>query len=96
MSGSARKSFLEGMCDRFLLAQEATGLSKFAFAKRVGLTPSQLTNIKNHRNAPAHAAIHAAMREFGFTADWFYSGSRVGFRDQSLADRLRAIEGQLG
>lgn len=94
MSGAAKQTFREAMCDRFLLAQKATGLSKVEFGHRVGLTSSQITNIKTYRNAPSHEAINAALREFGFTADWFYVGSRVGFRDPTLADRLRAIESQ--
>jgi len=53
---------LEQICDRFLLAQEATGLTKGAFARRVGLTPSQLTNISKYRNAPPHEAIEKAAR----------------------------------
>lgn len=85
-------TFREGMCDRFLLAQEATGLGKKAFAEKVGLTPPQMTNIRRYRNAPSHEVIHRAIREFGFTADWFYEANKVGFRDPGLADRLRAAE----
>lgn len=85
-------TFHEALCDRFMLAQEASLLSKSRFAKQLGLTPSQLTNIQTYRNPPSHAAIRAAVQEFGFTADWFYFGSRAGFRDQALADRLRAVD----
>lgn len=85
------KTFREQLCDRFLLAQEATGLSAAAFGKRVGLTSPQMTNIKNYRNPPSHEALAATVREFGFTTDWFYSGNRIGFRDQALADRLRML-----
>jgi transcriptional regulator with XRE-family HTH domain len=83
---------LEQICDRFLLAQEATGLTKGAFARRVGLTPSQLTNISKYRNAPPHEAIEKAAREFGITTDYLYFGTRSGFRDPKLADRLRDLE----
>lgn len=82
----------EALSDRFGLAQEATLLSKSKFAKRVGLTASQFTNITRYRNPPSHEAIRAAVREFGFTADWFYFGSMIGFRDPSLADRLRELQ----
>ena len=85
-------SLRESLCDRFMLAQDATGLSKGEFAAAVGLTPSQLTNIKRYRNPPSHEAIYRAVREFGFTADWFYEGTKSGFRDPTLADRLRAAE----
>lgn len=85
-------SFREAICSRFILAQEATNLPKGQFAARVGLTPSQLSNIGTFRNPPSHEAILAAVREFGFTADWFYVGSRVGFRDAGLAERLRTLE----
>ena len=84
--------FLDDLCDRFLLAQDATGLSKKEFAEAVGLTSSKLTNIKNYRNPPSHESIYRAMTEFGFTADWFYTGSRIGFRDPALAARLRASQ----
>jgi transcriptional regulator with XRE-family HTH domain len=82
----------EGLCNRFTLAQGATGLSKAEFAKRVGLTPSQLSNISRYRNPPSHEAIHRAIREFGFTSDWFYVGNKSGFRDPSLVQRLRETE----
>ena len=90
----AAGELIERICDRFLLAQEATGLSKKAFAEAVGLTAPQLSNIKNYRNPPPHFAIHKATQEFGFTADWFYNGSRAGFRDAGLAEKLRAAEGR--
>lgn len=82
----------EGICQRFILAQEATGLSKKEFAKRVGLNSQRLSNIATYRNPPPHEAISKAVREFGFTADWFYFGLRSGFRDQALAERLRLLE----
>jgi len=85
-------AFHEALCDRFRLAQEATGLSKSKFAHTVGLTASQFTNISNYRNPPSHVAIRNAVREFGFTASWFYFGSRAGFQDPTLADRLRVLE----
>lgn len=81
----------EELCDRFALAQEASLLPKGEFAKRVGLTGPQFTNISKYRNPPSHAAIHAAVREFGFTTDWFYFGFTTGFRDPALAERLRAV-----
>lgn len=86
------RAFREELCNRFLLAWEATGLQKNEFADRVGLSPSQLTNISTYRNPPSHEAIRAAVKEFGFTADWFYFGDRVGFRDPELAERLRTLQ----
>ncbi len=85
-------AIVEGLCDRFMLAQEATGLKKTAFARRVGLTSQQMSNIGSYRNPPPHEAIYRAVREFGFTADWFYVGTRGGFRDPGLGERLRIIE----
>jgi transcriptional regulator with XRE-family HTH domain len=82
----------EQMCARFLLVQEASGPPKGRFAARVGLTPSQLTNIARLRNPPSHEAIERAAREFGLTTDFFYFGSRVGFREPRMADRLRDLE----
>ena len=67
-------------------------MTKGAFARRVGLTPSQLTNISKYRNAPPHEAIEKAAREFGITTDYLYFGTRSGFRDPKLADRLRDLE----
>jgi transcriptional regulator with XRE-family HTH domain len=89
---SSDTAFHEALCDRFRLAQEATGQSKGKFARAVGLTPSQFTNITNYRNPPSHVAIKNAVKEFGFTVAWFYFGSRAGFEDQALADRLRELE----
>ena len=86
----------ELLCNRFLVAQEATGLSRKDFAAAVGLKPPQLTNISRYRNPPSHLAIHKAIQEFGFTADWFYGGSRAGFRDVTLATRLREAQVKLG
>lgn len=82
----------EALCDRFALAQEASLLAKGKFAARVGLTGPQFTNIIRYRNPPSHEAIRAAVREFGFTTDWFYFGSTIGFRDPDLAERLRNLQ----
>jgi hypothetical protein len=87
--------FIEAMCDRFLAAQEATGLPKKEFAESVGLTASQLTNIRNYRNPPPHKAIALAAQTYGLTTDFFYSGNLGGMRDQSMAKRLREILGRL-
>ena len=84
--------FIEKLCDRFVLAQEATGLSQAAFASRVGLTRPQMTNIKKHRNPPSHEAIRNACREFGFSPVWFYEGVIFGTRDPAIAERLRHPE----
>lgn len=83
--------FLETLCDRFVLAQEASGLPKGKFARRVGLTSSQLTNISRYRNPPSHTAIRNACREFGYTPAWFYDGVTFGLRDPGIAERLRDL-----
>jgi hypothetical protein len=85
-------AFHEALCDRFVLAQEATGLPKGKFAERVGLTSPQFTNISRYRNPPSHEAIRKAVQEFGFTSDWFYFGSKAGFRDATLAERLGVLQ----
>jgi hypothetical protein len=92
MSDLGQTQLIEDLCDRFMLAQEATELPKGKFAERVGLTSQQMSNIKKYRNPPPHGAILKAIKEFGFTADWFYVGAKVGFRDGALADRLRDAE----
>jgi len=84
-------AFREALCDRLMLLQEASGLPKGKFAARVGLTAPKLTNISNYRNPPSHEVIRAAVREFGVTAEWFYFGSMIGFRDPDLAERLREL-----
>lgn len=82
---------IETLCDNFMLLWEATGLSKQEFARTVGLTPSQLTNISNYRNPPAPQAIAAAARVYGVTADFLYFGSLGGMRDEARAARLREL-----
>lgn len=88
--------FKEKICKRLMLLQEASGLNKKTFAARIGLTPSQLTNIFGFRNPPPRQAISEAVKEFGVTADFFYTGSRAGMRDPSLPDKLRAASSKLG
>ena len=83
--------FIEKLCDHFVLAQEATGLSQAAFAQRVGLTSPQMTNIKKHRNPPSREAIRNACREFGFPPALFYEGVAFGTRDPLIAERLRVL-----
>jgi transcriptional regulator with XRE-family HTH domain len=85
-------AFQEALCDRFVLAWEATGLLKKDFAARVGITSQQFTNISRYRNPPSHDVIRRAVNEWGFTTDWFYFGSRIGFREPKLAERLRELE----
>lgn len=86
-----RTAFIEALCNRLMLLQEASELPKGKFAARIGLTGPKLTNISNYRNPPSHETIRAAVREFGVTAEWFYFGSTIGFRDPKLADRLREL-----
>jgi transcriptional regulator with XRE-family HTH domain len=64
----------ESLCQRFLLVQEASGLSKTSFAKLVGMSPQQFSNVRNLRTAPSHEAILRACEEFGLASDWFYFG----------------------
>ncbi len=87
--------FKELLCNRFILAQEATGLSKKDFAKRVGLTSQQLSNIKVYRNPPSALAIAKAVTEFGFTTDFFYMGTRAGMRDPLLSEKLNDAQAKL-
>lgn len=83
--------FVEGLCDRFMAACEASGQLKQDFALAVGLTPQQLTNISRYRNPPSHRAIAEAARIYGLTTDFFYTGNLGGMRDQAMAGKLRAI-----
>ena len=82
---------IEGMCDRFMAACEATELPKRAFAESVGLTGPQLTNISRYRNPPPHRALLQAAQVYGLTTDFFYTGNLGGMRDQNMAAKLRAI-----
>jgi transcriptional regulator with XRE-family HTH domain len=79
----------EMLCDRLMLLQEATGLNRKQFAERVGLTKQQLSNIAIYRNPPSHAVIHKALLEFGVPPDYFYTGVKVGIRDENLVRLLR-------
>jgi len=85
------EEFLEGLCDRFMAAWKASELKKQDFARAVGLKGPQLSNIKRHRNFPPHKAIAEAVRVFGLTTDFFYTGNLGGMRDQNMADKLRTI-----
>jgi hypothetical protein len=82
---------VEGLCDRLMVAWEASGLSKAEFAESIGLTGPKLSNIARYRNAPPHTAIAAAARTYGLTTDFFYTGNLGGMRDQNMADRIRRI-----
>lgn len=66
--------FIEALCDRFMVACEASGQLKQEFARSVGLTAQQISNISRYRNPPSHQAIAAAARVCGLTVDWFYTG----------------------
>lgn len=81
--------FKEMVCKRMRLAQEVSGLNKKTFAKSVGLSPSQLTNIFRCRNKPSPTVIANAAREYGFTTDFFYTGDRGGMRDPQLPGKIR-------
>jgi transcriptional regulator with XRE-family HTH domain len=85
-------SLRELLCDRFILAQEASGLNKSSFALRVGLSPPQLTNIARRRNPPSHIAIMRAVEEFGFKVDWFYGGHWSGVDNPALQPKLKAAQ----
>ena len=83
--------FIEAVCNRFMAACEASGLPKQDFARAVGITAQQLTNISRYRNPPSHKAIAEAARVYGLTTDFFLTGNLGGMRDQSMASRLRVI-----
>lgn len=82
----------ETLCDRIMLLQEASQMPKGKFGDRVGLTSQMFSNISNYRNPPSHDVIRKAAQEFGIPTEWFYFGSMSGFRDEKLADRVRALE----
>lgn len=84
------------LCNRFVLAQKATGLNKKAFAECVGLTPSQFTNIARYRNPPSREAVARACAEFGFTTDFFYLGQRAGMHDPEMSEKIRKAQTKLG
>jgi hypothetical protein len=90
------KILRDKLCGRFRLAQEATGLRKGVFAQRVGLSPAQLSNIFRCSNSPPRFAIAAAVREFGFTTNFFYFGDRAGMRDPDMPAKLRSAAAKLG
>lgn len=85
----------ESLCQRFLLVQEASGLSKIRFAKLVGMSPQQLSNVRTLRTAPSHQSILAACEVFGLSSDWFYFGrfSSVN-RNPKMSKRLEQAVGQ--
>lgn len=85
---------VEKLCERFRLAADACTKTKREFANRVGLSSSQLSNLGNNRNPPPHTAIYKAWVEFGIPADYFYHGTKVGFRDPTVAKRLSELEAQ--
>lgn len=87
--------FKERVCDRFRLAWEVTRLRKGVFAARVGISASQLTNIFRYKNLPPPQAIVAAVKEFGFTTDFFLMGDRAGMRDPTLPEKLRQAAAKL-
>ncbi len=87
--------FKEALCDRFVLAQEASGLGKKAFAESVGLTAQQLSNIARYRNPPPPKAVNEACRVYGYTTDFFYRNEWGGMRDPTLPGRLHAAQERL-
>lgn len=83
----------ESLCQRFVLVQESSGLSKAAFARMVGMSPQQFSNVANLRTAPSHKSILRACEAFGLQSDWFYFG-RFSFvnRNPKLTRLLQAAQ----
>jgi transcriptional regulator with XRE-family HTH domain len=95
MPESDATTIRKAIAERFRMAADASGLSKTEFADRLRLSSAILGNMAGKKarvTPPSHVAIYRAIQEFGFTADWFYQGSKVGFRDPKLARRLTEIE----
>jgi transcriptional regulator with XRE-family HTH domain len=93
MSDNSRE-FHESLCQRFLLVQEISGLSKTGFAKVVGMSPQQLSNVQSYRTAPSHVSIMLACENFGVSADWFYFGRvTASNRNPKINNRLITTAG---
>lgn len=95
MGKLARVRERELLCNRFMVAQEATGLNKKDFGAAVGASPQTMSMIKAYSRQPSREVVQAAIREFGFTAEWFYLGQRGGIQDRELAEKLREAERRL-
>jgi transcriptional regulator with XRE-family HTH domain len=94
MSG-ASPELHESLCQRFMLVQEASGLSKIQFARMVGMSPQQYSNVRAYRTAPSHEAILRACEQFGLTSDWFYFGRFSSTnRNPKMTRMLQAATGQ--
>lgn len=92
MGRDVEKQVTETICDRFILAQEVSGMNKTKFAHAVGLTSSQLSNIACYRNPPSHTAIKKAVELLGLSVDWIYGGAIPGLQNPEALGRIMAAQ----
>jgi transcriptional regulator with XRE-family HTH domain len=70
-----RRNVDTGMCDRFVEIWSMSGLNKFDFAKKCGLTsPSSLIEIKNHITEPSKKMIMALYESLDINPSWILIG----------------------
>lgn len=92
MERAVEKQIRETICDRFLLAQDISGMNKGTFARAVGLTSSQLSNIASYRSPPSHSAIKKAVELLGLSIDWIYGGPIPGLQNPDALNRIIAAQ----
>lgn len=66
---------METLCDRIMVVQEGSGLSKSRFAALVGLSPPHFTKIVKYQTMPSHLVIRKISSVFGVPTDYFYHGT---------------------
>src|SRR5215831_10958255 len=76
---AAALAMRETLCDRVMLVQTASGLTKRKFAKSIGISETQLANYAAYTNTPAHAIILQVSQRYGIPLEFFYGvvGERV-------------------
>ena len=81
----------EFVCDMVMLVWQASGTTKTAFARAVGLTPQQLSNYASYLKTPPHAVVARIADYAGLERDFFYPKAKTRASNTPLAKRARAL-----
>lgn len=82
---------METINDRIAAVIELSGLTKTAFAEKINLSQSYISQICIGNKTPSDRTISDICREFGVNETWLRSGSGLKYSLTSISDEVAAF-----
>jgi hypothetical protein len=89
---AADMAYREFLCDRVMLAWEASGVSKLRFARSIGISAPLLSNYAAYRSTPSHAVLSAICDNYGIPPGYFFqNGGKSHSANTPLVQRAMEL-----